>query len=161
MRFLRRIEGVTLFSKVRSSEIWKSVNIEPLLLRIERSQLRWFSHVRRMPQKRLSKQAILAKANGRRPVGWPKTRRTNYIENLGWNRLGLHSSEMMDVMEKCGGLISSNCYRDPHGKAGNEKRSMLRLLVCTEVKHKLTWFGRNLYSSMAKQATIRLVDFFC
>ena len=42
MRFLRRIEGVTLFNKVRSSEIRKSLNIEPLLLRIERSQLRWF-----------------------------------------------------------------------------------------------------------------------
>ena len=42
MRFLRRIEGVTLFNKVRSSEIRKSLNIEPVLLRIERSQLRWF-----------------------------------------------------------------------------------------------------------------------
>ena len=40
MRFFRRIEGVTLFNKVRSSEIRKSLNIEPLLLRIERSQLR-------------------------------------------------------------------------------------------------------------------------
>ena len=50
MRFLRRIEGVTLFNKVRSSEIRKSLNIEPLLLRIERSQLRWFGHVSRMPQ---------------------------------------------------------------------------------------------------------------
>ena len=28
MRFLRRIEGVTLFNKVRSSEIRKSLNIE-------------------------------------------------------------------------------------------------------------------------------------
>ena len=35
MRFLRRIEGVILFNKVRSSEIRKSLNIEPLLLRIE------------------------------------------------------------------------------------------------------------------------------
>jgi len=34
MRFLRRIEGVTLFNKVRSSEIRKSLNIEPLLLRL-------------------------------------------------------------------------------------------------------------------------------
>ena len=50
MRFLRRIEGVTLFKKVRSSEIQKSRNIEPLLLRIERSQLRWFGHVSRLPQ---------------------------------------------------------------------------------------------------------------
>ena len=60
MRFLRRIEGVTLFNKMRSSEIRKSLNIEPLLLRIERSQLRWFGHVSRMPQERLPKQALLA-----------------------------------------------------------------------------------------------------
>ena len=40
MKFLRKIEGVALFNKVRSSEIRKSPNIEPLLLRIEKSQLR-------------------------------------------------------------------------------------------------------------------------
>ena len=98
-RFLRRIEGVTLFNKVRSSEIRKSLNIEPLLLRIGRSQLRWFGHVSRMPQERLPKQALLVKANGRRSVGRPRTRWTDYIEDLGWNRLGLHTSEMMEVME--------------------------------------------------------------
>ena len=98
-RFLRRIEGVTLFNKVRSSEIRKSLNIESLLLRIERSQLRWFGHVSRMPQERLPKQALLAKANRRRPVGRPRTRWTDYIENLGWNRLELRPSEMMEVME--------------------------------------------------------------
>ena len=52
-----------------------------------------------MPQERLPKQAILAKANGRRPVGRLRTRWTIYIEGFGWNRLGLHPSEMMDVME--------------------------------------------------------------
>ena len=62
MRFLQKVEGVTLFNKMRSSEIRKSLNIEPLLLRIERSQLRWFGHVSRMPQERLLKQALLAKA---------------------------------------------------------------------------------------------------
>ena len=99
MRFLRRIEGVTLFNKVRSSKIRKSLKIEPLLLRTERSQLRWFGHVSRMPQERLPKQALHAKANGRRPVGRPRTRWTDYIEDLGWNRLGLRPSEMMEVME--------------------------------------------------------------
>ena len=44
MRFLRKIEGVTLFNKMRSSEIRKSFNIERLFLRIERSQLRWLGH---------------------------------------------------------------------------------------------------------------------
>ena len=52
-----------------------------------------------MSQQRLPKQALLAKANGGRPVGRPRTTWINYIEDLGWNRLGLHPSEMMDVME--------------------------------------------------------------
>ena len=39
MEFLRKIDGVTLSNKMRSSEIQKSLDVEPLLLRIERSQL--------------------------------------------------------------------------------------------------------------------------
>ena len=72
--FLQRIEGVTLFNEMRSSEIRKYLNIESLLLRVERSQLRWFGHASRMLQQRLPKQTLLAKANGRRSVGRPKTR---------------------------------------------------------------------------------------
>ena len=82
MRFSRKIEGVTPFNTVRSSEIRKSLDIEPLLLEIERSQLRCFGHVSRMPQERLPKQALLAKANGRRPVERPRTTWTDYIEDL-------------------------------------------------------------------------------
>ena len=104
MRFLQKIERVALFNKVRSSEMQKSLNIEPLLRRMERSQLRWFGHVSRMPQERLPEQALLAKANGRRPVGRPRTRWTDYVEDFGWNRLGLHPSEMMEVMEDREGL---------------------------------------------------------
>ena len=52
-----------------------------------------------MAQEKLPKQALFAKPNGRRPVGRPRTRSTNYIEDLGWNCLGLQSSKMMDVME--------------------------------------------------------------
>ena len=52
-----------------------------------------------MPQERLPKQALLVKANGRRPVERPRTRWTDYIEDLGWNRLELHPSEMMEVIE--------------------------------------------------------------
>ena len=89
MRFLRRIERVTLFNKVRSSEIRKSLYIEPLLLRIKRSQLRRFGHVSRMPQeKRLRKQALHAKANGKTPIGRPRTRWTDYNEDLGMEPLG-------------------------------------------------------------------------
>ena len=52
-----------------------------------------------MPQERLRKQVLLAKVIGRRPVGRLKTRWTDYIEDLGWNRLELCPSEMMNVME--------------------------------------------------------------
>ena len=52
-----------------------------------------------MPQERLLKQALLAKANGRRPVGRPRTKWTDYIEDLGRNRLGLRPSEMMEDRE--------------------------------------------------------------
>ena len=54
-----------------------------------------------MPRERLAEQALLAKANGRRPPGRPRTRWTDYSEDLGWNRLGLRPSEMMEVMEDC------------------------------------------------------------
>ena len=92
--------GVTLFNKMRCSDIRKSLNnIEWLLFRIERSQLRWFGHVSRMPQERLPEQALLAKANGRRPVGRPRTRWTDYFVDLGWNRLELYLSAMMELME--------------------------------------------------------------
>ena len=70
----RVTEGKTENWTVRSSEIRKSLNIEQLLLSTERLQLRWFGHVSRMPQGRLPKQTLLAKANGRRPVGRPTTR---------------------------------------------------------------------------------------
>ena len=69
MRYLQRIEGVTIFKKMRSSEIRKCLKIEPLLLRIEKFQRRWFGNVSRMPQERLLKQALFAIAYGKRPVG--------------------------------------------------------------------------------------------
>ena len=52
-----------------------------------------------MPQEKLPKQALLAKANVGRPVERPRTRWTNYIEDFGWNRLELRPRKMMVVIE--------------------------------------------------------------
>ena len=80
MRFLKRIEGVTLFSKMRRSEIRKPLNIETLVFVIERlSQLTWFGHVSKMSQERLPKQALLVKADKKRPVGPLRNRWINCI----------------------------------------------------------------------------------
>ena len=59
MGFLRRISGSTLLDKVKSADIRESLNIESLLLRLERSQLRWYGHVTRMsPRKNSQKTAL-------------------------------------------------------------------------------------------------------
>ena len=48
MRFLRKIKDVTMFDKHCYTAIRESLDIESLLLRIERPQLWWFGHVSRM-----------------------------------------------------------------------------------------------------------------
>ena len=59
IEFLRRINGLTLLDKVKSADIRESLNIEWLLLRLERSQLRWYGHVTRMSQERKVKKTVL------------------------------------------------------------------------------------------------------
>ena len=94
IRFLRKIKEVTMFDKLHNTAIRESFKIELVLLRIERSQLRWFDHVSIMPQERLPKQILFAKVSGKRPVRRPWTRRLDYIEDLRCNRLRLGPSEM-------------------------------------------------------------------
>ena len=50
MGFLRRVHGVTLRDKVRSSEFPKTLNIDQFLFRIDRSQCRCFHRVTIMSQ---------------------------------------------------------------------------------------------------------------
>ncbi|TWW73375.1 hypothetical protein D4764_15G0007690 [Takifugu flavidus] len=53
MSFLLRVAGLSLRDRVRSSAIWEELGVEPLLLRVERSQMRWLGHLVRMPPGRL------------------------------------------------------------------------------------------------------------
>ena len=69
MRFLQRIKEVALLNKV----FQKSLNIEPLLLRIERCQLRLVGHVSKIPQKRLPSKVYLPKQ-----MKGPGVKRSNY-----------------------------------------------------------------------------------
>jgi len=41
---------------------------------------------------------LLTKVKGKRPVERPRTRWADYIEDLGWNRLGLQLSKMLKVV---------------------------------------------------------------
>ncbi|KAK3535383.1 hypothetical protein QTP70_011279 [Hemibagrus guttatus] len=53
MSFLHRVVGRSLRDRVRSSVTQEELGVEPLLLHIERGQLRWLGHLFRMPPGRL------------------------------------------------------------------------------------------------------------
>ncbi|KAI3367785.1 hypothetical protein L3Q82_026220 [Scortum barcoo] len=69
MSFLRRVAGRSLRDRVRSSVTREELGVEPLLLHIERSQLRWLGHLFRMPPGRLPREVFQACPTGRRPPG--------------------------------------------------------------------------------------------
>ncbi len=74
MSFLRRVAGRSLRDRVRSSVTREELRVEPLLLHIERGQLRWLGHLFRMPPGRLPGKVFRARPTGRRPRGRPRTR---------------------------------------------------------------------------------------
>ncbi|TWW77428.1 hypothetical protein D4764_12G0008180 [Takifugu flavidus] len=71
--FLRRVAGLSLRDRVRSSAIQEELVVEPLLLRVERSQMGWLGHLVRMPPGRLPGEVFRACPSGRRPPGRPRT----------------------------------------------------------------------------------------
>uniref|UniRef100_A0A3B5Q8Y2 Reverse transcriptase domain-containing protein n=1 Tax=Xiphophorus maculatus TaxID=8083 RepID=A0A3B5Q8Y2_XIPMA len=97
MGFLRRVAGLSLRDRVRSSVIREGLRVEPLLLHIERSQLRWLGHLVRMPPGRLPGEVFRARPTGRRPRGRPRTRWKDYVSRLAWERLGIPPEELEEV----------------------------------------------------------------
>lgn len=61
--------GLSLRDSVRSSDIQRSLGVQPLPLRIERSQTRWFGHLVRMPLRRLPGEMLQACPSGGRAWG--------------------------------------------------------------------------------------------
>ncbi|KAI3376205.1 hypothetical protein L3Q82_016713, partial [Scortum barcoo] len=100
MSFLRRVAGRSLRDRVRSSVTREELGVEPLLLRIERSQLRWLGHLFRMPPGRLPREVFQACPTGRRPRGRPRTRWRDYVSRLAWERLGIPPEELEEVSGK-------------------------------------------------------------
>ncbi|KAI3360279.1 hypothetical protein L3Q82_014587 [Scortum barcoo] len=97
MSFLRRVAGRSLRDRVRSSVTREELGVEPLLLHIERSQLRWPGHLFRMPPGRLPREVFQACPTGRRPRGRPRTRWRDYVSRLAWERLGVPPEELEEV----------------------------------------------------------------
>ncbi|KAK3524458.1 hypothetical protein QTP70_029309 [Hemibagrus guttatus] len=97
MSFLRRVAGRSLRDRVRSSVTREELEVEPLLLHIERGQLRWLGHLFRMPPGRLPGEVFWACPTGKRPRGRPRTRWRDYVFRLAWERLGVPPEELEEV----------------------------------------------------------------
>ena len=97
MGFLRRVSGLSLRDRMRSLVIRKGLGVEPLLLRIERSQMRWLGHLVRIPPGRLPGEVFRARPTGRRPRGRPRTRWRDFVSRLTWERLGVLPEELEEV----------------------------------------------------------------
>ncbi|KAK3531242.1 hypothetical protein QTP70_015215, partial [Hemibagrus guttatus] len=97
MSFRRRVAGRSLRDRVRSSVTREELGVEPLLLHIERGQLRWLGHLFRMPPGRLPGEVFRACPTGKRPRGIPRTRWGDYVSRLAWERLGDPPEELEEV----------------------------------------------------------------
>ncbi|TWW76581.1 hypothetical protein D4764_13G0012430 [Takifugu flavidus] len=97
MSFLRRVAGLSLRDRVRSSAIREELGVELLLLRVERSQMRCLGHLVRMPPGRLPGAVFRVCPSGRRPPGRPRTRWRDYVFRPAWERLGIPPDELEEV----------------------------------------------------------------
>ena len=84
MGFLPRVHGLTRREKMRSCEIHQSLTVEPLLLRIGRSQLRWFVHVTRISHRNDWRGSPTGYTDGNASK---RTRWRNYLSDLAWRGL--------------------------------------------------------------------------
>jgi len=97
MGFLRRVHAVTLFDKVHRCEIRKALNFEPLLIRIERSQLCCFGHVSIKSHEMLQRQVMLVTSAGKRSIGRPRNSCSDQISDFTWSCLGVEPVELSKI----------------------------------------------------------------
>ncbi|KAK0131124.1 hypothetical protein N1851_034199 [Merluccius polli] len=85
MSLLRRVTGLSLRNRVRSSFIREELGADPLLLRVERSQMRWLGHLVRMSPGRLPGHVPLVGDPGEDPG------------HTAWERLGIPQEQLDKV----------------------------------------------------------------
>uniref|UniRef100_A0A3Q2GNP4 NACHT domain-containing protein n=1 Tax=Cyprinodon variegatus TaxID=28743 RepID=A0A3Q2GNP4_CYPVA len=83
MSFLHSVSGLSFREMMRSLVIHGGLKVEPLLLHIERSQLRWLGHLVRVPLECLPGEVFQARPTGK--------------SFLGWERLGIPLEELAQV----------------------------------------------------------------
>ena len=120
---LRRISGLTMLDMVKSADIRECLNIELLLLRPERSQLRWYGHVTLMSQEKTAKKLLCSSPIGQRPEAVPELDGEITLKILVSLALASQQSicPLFQKIEMCGGSNWSCCPRNPPRISGFKK----------------------------------------
>lgn len=82
MKYLRRVKGVSLRDKIRSSQIRAELVINPVTSFIEQKQLTWWGHLLRMDQDRQAKRIWETMKVGKRKRGRPQETWDNTIGKI-------------------------------------------------------------------------------
>ena len=82
---------------MRSCEICRALNVEPLLFTIEKSTLCRPYCMSRMPHERLARQ-VLAKPTRKQTRGCLRTSGSDYISDLAWSCVGVEPAEYLKLL---------------------------------------------------------------
>ncbi|XP_047495895.1 uncharacterized protein LOC125043701 [Penaeus chinensis] len=83
MRMLRRIKGVTLRERERSTDVKRELGVSDINEKVKEIRMRWYGHVKRREEGHAAKVAMESKVPGRRPRGKPRKRwRDNVKEDM-------------------------------------------------------------------------------
>ena len=75
MKCMRSMCGVTRWDRLRNETVRERVGVsEPMSERVDRKILKWFGHVERMGNERLTKKVYISEVSGVRRIGRPPTR---------------------------------------------------------------------------------------
>ncbi|XP_076062376.1 uncharacterized protein LOC143037718 [Oratosquilla oratoria] len=74
MRVLRMIHGVTRRDRLRNENIKSQMDVERIISYVERTQLRWYGHMKRMEEHRTPRRWYRWVPNTGRPQGRPRKR---------------------------------------------------------------------------------------
>lgn len=88
MRVLRIILGVTRRDRMRNDEIRRELGVVGVLEFIQRGQLRWYGHVRRMNENRYPKRYLEWMPREKRPAGRPRRRWMQEVDDAISDRGG-------------------------------------------------------------------------
>ena len=86
MKFLRRVANKTKRDRERNNKIREDLKIKPLLQEIEKKQLKWYGHMKRMPKERIPRKCWEARMEGRKGRGRPRTSWMDCIKEAGRKR---------------------------------------------------------------------------